>query len=92
MLNIDCRKFAETIQRPFGVRYNPYTQSVEILSNRQKITALMSELRGDLCIVNNALKKIGVRESSLDVNEIAQLLHTGFSEENKDVASKNGGL
>lgn len=50
-----------TIQRPFGVRYNPYTQSVEILSNVEKIAALVSELRGDLCIVRNALEKIHVR-------------------------------
>lgn len=78
------RKFAEQIHRPFGVRYNPYTQSVEVLSNAQKITALMSELRGDLCIVNNALKKIGVRENSLDVSDIAELLHSGFSDQKEN--------
>lgn len=74
------RKFAEQIQRPFGVRYNPYTQSVEVLSNAQKITALVSELRGDLCIVNSALKKIGARDNNLDVQGIAKLLHAGFTE------------
>lgn len=52
------RVFASTIKRPFGVRYNPYTQSVEILSNTRKILALVSELKGDLCIVTNALKRI----------------------------------
>lgn len=52
------RVFALTIKRPFGVRYNPYTQSVEILSNTQKIMDLVSELKGDLCIVTNALSKI----------------------------------
>lgn len=72
------RKYAETIQRPFGIRYNPYTQSVEVLSNAQKITALVSELRGDLCIVNNALKKISLRDSTLDVDSIAHLLQTGI--------------
>ena len=53
------RVFALTIKRPFGVRYNPYTGSVEILSNTQKIMDLVSELKGDLCIVTNALTKIG---------------------------------
>ncbi|XP_060535069.1 tryptophan 5-hydroxylase 1 [Cylas formicarius] len=72
------RKFAEEIQRPFGIRYNPYTQSVEVLSNAQKITAVVSELRGDLCIVNSALKKISARDSTLDVNKIANLLQTGL--------------
>ena len=52
------REFASTIKRPFGVRYNPYTQSVEILSNTRKILDLVSELKGDLCIVTNALRKI----------------------------------
>lgn len=49
------RKFAATIKRPFGIRYNPYTQSVEVLSSAEKIVGLMSELRGDLCIVHNVL-------------------------------------
>lgn len=48
----------------------------------------MSELRGDLCIVNNALKKIGVRDSSLDVADIAKLLHSGFSDDKE--ATVNG--
>lgn len=78
------RKFAEQIQRPFGLRYNPYTQSVEVLSNAQKITAVVSELRGDLCIVNNALKKISAKDSSLDVNRIATLLQKGLITESVD--------
>lgn len=73
------RKYAEQIQKPFGLRYNPYTQSVEILSNAQKITAVVSELRGDLCIVNSALKKISARDSTLDVQKITSLLQTGLS-------------
>jgi len=44
------REFASTIKRPFGVRYNPYTQSVEILSNTRKIMALVSELKGNCCV------------------------------------------
>ncbi|KAL1456990.1 hypothetical protein WDU94_001670, partial [Cyamophila willieti] len=60
------REFAGSIQRPFGVRYNPYTLSVEILSNSEKIAALVSELRGDLCIVRNALKKIHAREETVE--------------------------
>ena len=69
-----CRAFAETIQRPFMVRYNPYTQTVDVLSNAQKITAVMSELRGDLSIVSSALKKISALDESLDVESIASML------------------
>lgn len=63
------REFAKTIKRPFGVRYNPYTQSVEILSNTRKIMDLVSELKGDLCIVTNALEKI---KEDNDNNETQQ--------------------
>ncbi|XP_076311440.1 tryptophan 5-hydroxylase 1-like [Tachypleus tridentatus] len=52
------REFAKTIKRPFGIRYNPYTQTVEILSNTRKIARMVSELKGDLCIVTAALSKI----------------------------------
>jgi hypothetical protein len=72
------RVFAATIKRPFGVRYNPYTQSVEILSNTAKIMALVSELRGDLCIVTNALQKIrkedALSEQDEDAADIQQQL------------------
>lgn len=85
------RKYAEQIQKPFGLRYNPYTQSVEILSNAQKITALVSELRGDLCIVNSALKKISARDSSLDIQKITSLLQTGLSYDSDGEDSKSNG-
>lgn len=35
-----CRKFADTIPRPFSVRYNPYTQSIEVLNNTQQLRNL----------------------------------------------------
>jgi tryptophan 5-monooxygenase len=63
------RVFALTIKRPFGVRYNPYTQTVEILSNTQKIMDLVSELKGDLCIVTNALSKIKNKSIPEDADE-----------------------
>lgn len=87
-----CRKFAEQIQKPFGLRYNPYTQSVEVLSNEQKITALVSELRGDLCIVNNALKKISARDSTLNVERITNLLQTGLAYEDNSAETDENKL
>lgn len=76
--SVNCRAFASHIQRPFGVRYNPYTQSIEVLSNSQKIAALVSELRGDLCIVSNALRKIHEHDETVDVEGITSLLHSGI--------------
>lgn len=72
------RTFAETIKRPFMVRYNPYTQTVEVLSNAKKITAVMSELRGDLSIVSSALRKISALDENLDVETLSNLLLQGI--------------
>lgn len=72
------RAFANQIQRSFAIRYNPYTQSVEVLTDAQKITAVVSELRGDLCIVSNALKKIHEQDDTVDVERITSLLTHGI--------------
>lgn len=72
------RLYAESIQRPFGVRYNPYTQSVEVLSSAKRITAVVCELRGDLSIVSAALKKVSALDHNLDVDKISQMLHAGL--------------
>ncbi|XP_076064743.1 tryptophan hydroxylase [Oratosquilla oratoria] len=78
------RSFVRTIRRPFGVRYNPYTQSVEVLSNTEKIAALISELKGDICIVRNALQKMHEQDDEVDIenftNELASALKTEESE------------
>ena len=46
------------IKRPFAVRYNPYNQSIEILSNAQQVSNIVSDLKGDICIIFDALKKM----------------------------------
>ena len=52
------RQFASTIKRPFAVRYNPYTQSVDVLDNTRCIAYLVSEVKGELCIVSDALRRV----------------------------------
>ena len=66
------------------MRYNPYTQSVEVLSNAQKIAALVSELRGDLCIVSNAIRKIHDVDDSVDVQGLASMLTRGIRVESSE--------
>lgn len=70
--------YADRIQRPFGVRYNPYTQSVEVLSSAKRITAVVCELRGDLSIVSSALRKVSAKDQNLDVDKLAQMLSTSL--------------
>ena len=58
------REFAKTIKRPFTVRYNPYTQSVDVLKDTPSINSVVEELRHELDIVGDALirlnKQLGV--------------------------------
>uniref|UniRef100_A0A3P8V2B6 phenylalanine 4-monooxygenase n=1 Tax=Cynoglossus semilaevis TaxID=244447 RepID=A0A3P8V2B6_CYNSE len=51
------RKFASTIPRPFTVRYNPYTQSIEVLDSTQQLRNLADSISemGKLC---EALRKL----------------------------------
>ena len=53
-----CRDFASMISRPFELRYNPYTQSVEVLDNEQLIASAVSEIKGDLSKICAALKRL----------------------------------
>ncbi|EMP38261.1 Tryptophan 5-hydroxylase 1 [Chelonia mydas] len=53
------REFAKTIKRQFGVKYNPYTQSVQILKDTKSIASVVNELRHELDIVSDALNKMG---------------------------------
>lgn len=60
------------------MKYNPYTQTVDVLSNAKRITAAVSELRGDLSIVSAALRKVSALDQDLDVQKITQLLQSGL--------------
>jgi len=40
------RNFATTIPRKFGVRYNPYTLTVEILDNTNQIAQYAGDIKG----------------------------------------------
>ncbi|CAH3147305.1 unnamed protein product [Porites lobata] len=51
------REFAAKIPRPFSVRYNPYTQSVEVLDSKDQIMKLTSDIRSDISTLHDALGK-----------------------------------
>lgn len=52
------REFARTVKRPFGVKYNPYTQSIQVLRDTKSITSALNELRYDLDVVSDALARV----------------------------------
>lgn len=48
----------EKIDRPFAVRYNPYTQSVEVMDTKEKILNLTSEVQGEMSILREAFNRL----------------------------------
>ena len=54
------RSLASSIKKPFEVRYNPYTQTVQVLSTTGKIMDIAKELKGDVFLIANAMRKIQV--------------------------------
>ncbi|XP_078271311.1 tryptophan 5-hydroxylase isoform X3 [Rhinoraja longicauda] len=52
------REFAKTIKRPFSVRYNPYTQTVDVLKDTKSIANVVKELRNELDTISDALSRM----------------------------------
>lgn len=52
------RKYANSIPRPFGVRFNAYTESIEVLDSRKQIENLMDNIQAEFSVLQNALKKL----------------------------------
>ncbi|XP_066264874.1 tryptophan 5-hydroxylase 1-like isoform X1 [Branchiostoma lanceolatum] len=52
------RSYAKSIKRPFTVRYNPYTQTVEVLNSTRQVARVIQELRAELDTLSHALDKM----------------------------------
>ncbi|KAJ2681435.1 hypothetical protein GGH99_005212, partial [Coemansia sp. RSA 1285] len=52
------REFNATMRRPFQVRYNPYTQSVEVLDSKDKMQHFARSIRKYMQLVATALENI----------------------------------
>ncbi|KAE9552008.1 hypothetical protein FO519_004771 [Halicephalobus sp. NKZ332] len=50
--------WTSTIKRPFQVRYNPYTQRIDILDNLHSVQGLVRDIKGQLFTLEEALSKI----------------------------------
>ncbi|XP_065359180.1 protein henna [Calliphora vicina] len=53
-------KFANSIPRPFGVRYNAYTQSIEVLDSKHQLSNLMENINSEFQILQNAVQKLKI--------------------------------
>lgn len=52
------RKFANTIPKKFGIRYNPYTQSVQVLDSKLQLQELANNISNELQILRYTLNKV----------------------------------
>jgi len=53
-----CRRYAATIKRPYEVRYEPLTQSVIVLDNKQALTNTSENVKYHLTTLHSALSRI----------------------------------
>lgn len=51
-------EFAKTLNRPFSVRYNPYTQNIEVLDSKEKILTFANILKNEMSILTDALRHL----------------------------------
>lgn len=51
------REFAKSIPRPFSVRYNPYTESVEVINDKPSIQKLVSDIKYSVDVLQDAMNK-----------------------------------
>mmetsp|Transcript_34456 Transcript_34456/g.97168 ORF Transcript_34456/g.97168 Transcript_34456/m.97168 type:complete len:461 (+) Transcript_34456:285-1667(+) len=58
------REYAASLKRPFSVRYNALTMTVEVLDSPEAIAKQMKRLQRDLGNLANALEKINAREEA----------------------------
>jgi len=52
------RDFANTLERPFQVRYNPYTETIEVLDHPDKLTSYARTIKNDLVKLVSAMEAI----------------------------------
>ncbi|RUP46748.1 Biopterin-dependent aromatic amino acid hydroxylase-domain-containing protein [Jimgerdemannia flammicorona] len=52
------RDFAASLKRPFSVRYNAYTQTIEVLDSKDKIVRYAQNIKDDMRNLVSALEKI----------------------------------
>lgn len=50
-------EFSSTLQRPFAVRYNPYTQNIEVLDSKMKLAQFSNSIKSDMTLLTNALSQ-----------------------------------
>lgn len=56
------RGFADTLSRPFSLRYNPYTQSIDILDSKDKLVSVANTIKAQASSLAAALNRMSFVE------------------------------
>ena len=52
------REFSHGLERPFAVRYNPFTQTIETLDSKEKIISYTESLKSEMSNLIEALRHL----------------------------------
>lgn len=52
------REFSSKMERPFSVRYNPYTQTIEVLDTKEKIVRFASSIKSEMSVLLDSIAKL----------------------------------
>jgi len=52
------REYASTLKRPFDICYNPYTETIDVLNNSQKLAKFSQNIKSDISLLVSALSKL----------------------------------
>ncbi len=52
------RSWAEQVPRPFSTHYNPYTQTVEVIENKEQVASIVGELKSQVDSLQSVLKSM----------------------------------
>jgi len=53
-----CRQYASTMNRPHEVQYEPLTQTVNVLDNKETLTSISANVKYQLSALHSALSRI----------------------------------
>jgi len=61
---ISLSDYGQQLTRPFGVRYNPYTQSMEVFDNHKQIARFAKMIKSDMRTLSDAMDRLDKMEEA----------------------------
>jgi phenylalanine-4-hydroxylase len=52
------KEFAQKIPRKFGVRYNPYTQRIEVIERKEQLVHVLKQVKNEIGVLEESLVRL----------------------------------